>query len=245
MADIFVNYRNEDGHDAAVAVERELSRRFGDEKVFRASKSIRPGEDFRGALTRGSSGARVLLVLIGDRWLSMRDAEGNVLLDKEEDWTRAEILNALESGARVIPVMCGRSLPRLSASDLPPALTPLADCQSLRYDSGNAEHDLAKIAHALVELVPGLEDRTVRKESEGMGTHNSVNNTTAEWVVQTHEFHQGNRTNIGTVHGSVHSGDGTQYNNTFNGDGTNYVAGPNHGGISQNFGKNSERERDN
>ncbi|SDJ67473.1 TIR domain-containing protein [Actinopolyspora mzabensis] len=246
MADIFVNYRNGDGHDAAVTIERELSRRFGDEKVFRASKSILPGDDFRGALSRASSGARVLLVIIGESWLSMRDDEGNVLLDREDDWTRAEILNALESGARVIPVLCGRTMPRLSATHLPRALAPLADCQSFRYDTGNVEQDLEKIARGLVELVPGLEDRTFKQESERSEVSNSVNNTSVQSLVQGCDYRQNTVTNIDTINGgNHHSGSGPQYNTTSHGDGANHVNGSVHGGINQKFGGTSERERGN
>ncbi|PRW61972.1 toll/interleukin-1 receptor domain-containing protein [Actinopolyspora mortivallis] len=244
MAEIFVNYRNGDCHDAAVALERELSHRFGDEKVFRASKSILPGDNFREALTRASGGARVLLVLIGDRWLTMRDEQGRLRLDREDDWTRTEILNALESGARVIPVLCGRTLSRLSATDLPPALAPLADCQSLRYDSGSAGRDLDEIARVLAELVPGLEDRTARQEPERSQVRNSVNNTTAGQVLQARDVRENNSTNIGTVNGHVQTGGGPQYNTTSHGDGANHVNGSVHGGINQNVGGTSERERE-
>ncbi|ASU79969.1 TIR domain-containing protein [Actinopolyspora erythraea] len=245
MADIFVNYRNGDSHDAAVAVERELSQRFGDDKVFRASKSILPGDDFRGALTRASSGARVLLVFIGDRWLSMRDEAGKVMLDREDDWTRTEILNAFESGVRVIPVLCGRTLSRLSAADLPRALRPLADCQSFRYDTGNVENDLEKIVRGLVELVPGLEDRTAQREAERPEVSNSANNISAGQVLQAHDIGENNSTSIGTVNGNLHSGSGSQYNTTSHGDGANHVNGSVHGGLNQNFGGASEGEREN
>ena len=46
MHEIFVNYRTNDAHDAAFAIQADLSRRFGADKVFYASRSIRHGKPF-------------------------------------------------------------------------------------------------------------------------------------------------------------------------------------------------------
>jgi len=57
---VFINYRNEDEPFGAVLVDHELSVRFGEDRVFRASRSIRPGEDFATAIlsaVRRSTGA--------------------------------------------------------------------------------------------------------------------------------------------------------------------------------------------
>ncbi|MFE7268415.1 hypothetical protein ACFU9B_41625 [Streptomyces sp. NPDC057592] len=42
MTDVFINYRTGDGEKTAALIDQELSRRFGNGRIFRASKSIAP-----------------------------------------------------------------------------------------------------------------------------------------------------------------------------------------------------------
>jgi len=41
---VFINFRVGDGHDMAVALEQKARAHFGDDRVFRSSRSIEPGE---------------------------------------------------------------------------------------------------------------------------------------------------------------------------------------------------------
>jgi hypothetical protein len=76
VAGIFVNYRVGDEAFAAVLIDRELSDEFGAENVFRASRSIPPGDDFHRGLLDGLRRCSVLLAVIGQRWSDAVDAEG-------------------------------------------------------------------------------------------------------------------------------------------------------------------------
>ncbi len=239
MPEIFINYRSGDCKDTAVAVEQNLSARFGSHRVFRAAKSIRPGENYRSGLASASSGARVLLALIGPNWLDARDRNGNRALDDKDDWVRKEILNALASGARIIPILCGRKMDRLPVGKLPPELAPLADLQSLTYDAGSAEADLDRIAAHLVTLVPGLVDRTTPDAPAEAGVANTVSGPVGGNSVQLRDMTGGSITTINGQTGPVSAGQGDQH--IFYGDGTNYIAGKNSGGIHQTFG--AERDR--
>ncbi|MFH8617921.1 TIR domain-containing protein [Streptomyces sp. NPDC017979] len=154
MSLIFVNYRTGDEEVTAALVERELSRRFGDEHVFRASKSIAAGSRYSRALITAARGCRVLLAFIGPRWAEAA-AAGRSPLDAAEDWTRREIREAFENGGIVIPVLVGRT-PRLRPEDLPPDLAVLADCQYRRIDHRNVESDLTRLTDDLAALVPEL-----------------------------------------------------------------------------------------
>ncbi|MGW5644483.1 toll/interleukin-1 receptor domain-containing protein [Saccharopolyspora sp. NPDC003752] len=243
MPEIFINYRTGDCEHAAVAIEQYLSARFGRERVFRASKSIRPGQNFRTELSTASSSARVLLALIGPKWLDARDRDGNPALENKDDWTRKEILNAMRSGARIIPILCGRKLPRLVPADLPRALTSLADLQSLTYDTGSAGDDLDRIAAELLDLVPDLPDRWAKAPSSN-GVHNAITGNVSGNAIQLRDLHGGsiNTTTFNGPTGPVSSGEGDQ--NIFYGDGTNYIAGKNTGGIHQKFGSKRERGED-
>ena len=241
MPEVFINYRSGRGDEnAAVLLDQHLSRRFGSEKVFRAAKSIRPGQDFRDALSAASGTTKVLLVIIGPDWLK-RDEHGEHPLEDEENWTRKEILNALGSGAHVIPILCGRKMPRLSPSELPAGLERLADLQSLPFDSGNADSCLKDIANTLAYLVPGMSDGTPEAAAPAAGACNSNSGTVNGVSIQAGSFTQNGGSNGNTVingsTGPVHNGDGSMYvGPTFNGGTTTYVAGSNTGGTHQNFG---------
>ncbi|MBA8825018.1 hypothetical protein FHX42_002365 [Saccharopolyspora lacisalsi] len=219
MPEVFVSYRTGDGENVATLIERDLSHRFGDDRVFRDGKSIRSGATHRDVLSGSSAETKVLLVVIGAHWLSLRDEDGDDGLDDERNRTREEILDAFECGARVVPVLCGRTVPPLSPTALPTELAPLADHQFLRFDTGDTETDLGKIAAELVDLVPGLTDRTARSDSGG--TRNSLDGCLSGVAIRA-----GDQCGGPAVHG----------------DGAGYVAGANTGGTRQNFGTSRARE---
>ncbi|MFJ4962658.1 toll/interleukin-1 receptor domain-containing protein [Streptomyces sp. NPDC088729] len=152
---IFVNYRTDDEEATATLVDRELSRVFGSENVFRASKSIGPGSRFPQELLTAVRRSSVMLAVIGPRWLAAAGSGDRSPLEDENDWTRREIREALETGAVVIPLLVGGAK-RLRSEDLPAEIGDLADCQYRRLNHRNAEADLGGLADDLVRLLPEL-----------------------------------------------------------------------------------------
>lgn len=203
MHDIFINFRTRDEESAATVIERDLCARFGPEKIFRDSTSIRAGERFPERILSAVQNSHALLALIGPRWSHVRrPGAGHPLLDKS-DWVRRELLAAKKFSVRVIPVLVGEREIRLKAADLPTELSWLADLQYRRFDNHHAEADLARIAADLVELVPGLEDRT-KVEKAGEPSQATVQ-VTARDV----------RGNVNTFTGNtgpIHNGKGDQIN---------------------------------
>ncbi|MFJ4920710.1 toll/interleukin-1 receptor domain-containing protein [Streptomyces sp. NPDC088725] len=247
MHDIFVNYRTGDEEGTAALIERDLSARFGSDRVFRASKSIAPGHRFPQELITAVRRCRVLLVVIGPRWTEARSADGGLALEDPEDWTCREILEAFESGALVIPVLVGRKT-RLATADLPPALGELADCQYRRLDHRNDEADLAGLAAVLLELLPDLGPVRSRQQADQEETDRAQEARGAGISIRDVRHRQrsgiGNLaggisgTFIGESRGPVHTGDGNQYNGNgpqFSGDGMGvaFVAGDNSGTVRQ------------
>ncbi|MET9493852.1 toll/interleukin-1 receptor domain-containing protein [Streptomyces sp. NPDC006552] len=152
---VFVNYRTDDEEGTATLVERELSRVFGNDNVFRASKSIRLGSRFPQELLTAVRRSSVLLAVMGPRWLTPAGPEGRSPLEDEDDWTRREIREALETGAVVIPLLVGGAK-RLRPDDLPADIEAMASCQYRRLSHRNADADLAGLADDLVDLLPEL-----------------------------------------------------------------------------------------
>ncbi|HEV2634236.1 MAG TPA: TIR domain-containing protein [Actinocrinis sp.] len=234
MPDIFINYRTGDVEHAAAAIERDLSHRFGSDRVFYAGKTILGGENFRTALLRNARTCAVLLALIGPDWLTVND-EGLVSLFDPEDWVRQEIIEAFSAGARVIPVLVGKRTERLKPVVLPKELRPLGDCQSVPYDHRNAERDLGHLSELISAVVPSLVDRTATARpgepapATGGPSINNVNHSGIQNSPAGRDIFQGRDRisvrdsgvgymaggSIGTVvNGSnapVHTGSGNQY----------------------------------
>ncbi|MFD9487540.1 toll/interleukin-1 receptor domain-containing protein [Streptomyces sp. NPDC059991] len=170
MPQIFVNYRTDDEEATATLVDRELSRIFGNENVFRASKSIGPGSRFPQELLTAVRRSHVLLAVIGPRWLTAGGSGGRSPMEDESDWTRREIREAFETGAVVIPLLVG-GVKRLAGEDLPAEIKDLASCQYRRLNHRNAEADLTRLADDLVKLSPEL---AASAESNGYRSPSTV-----------------------------------------------------------------------
>ncbi|MFF9482221.1 toll/interleukin-1 receptor domain-containing protein [Streptomyces sp. NPDC014733] len=154
MPDVFINYRTGDEEATATLLDRELSRRFGSERIFRASKSIAAGRNFPQALLTAVRRCHVLLAVIGPRWTEARPADGGAP-GTPGDWTQRELQEALGAATTVVPVLVG-PVARLRRTELPEALAALADLQYRRLHHRTADADLRRIADDLAALVPSL-----------------------------------------------------------------------------------------
>lgn len=209
MAEVFINYRTGDGDEAAEFLAARLSDRFGKEHVFKASRSIQPGESFTKALVEAAQKSNVLLAVMGPDWGTAPQ------LREEADWVRTEILAAQTSGTRVVPVVKGRKTDRLARASLPPELMWLADVHSLRLDMHESTDDLARIGDFLADLLPTLKasDRTANEPAAPGATDNSASDVTGN-VVQGRDISGGvHNFNLGDTSGPAMLGDGnTQHN---------------------------------
>lgn len=250
MKEIFINYRTGDGEKTAALIYQELVRRFGEDHVFRASRSIAPGHAYPEALLRGLRGSSVLLAVIGPGWIISQ-----ARLSDPQDWVRKEIEEAFACALPIVPVLDGRRMDRLDKNQLPPELAPLADLQSIAFDTADPEPGFARIADAIADFVPGLKDLT-QAESEPPApdtVSNSIRDTSGTSVQAGRDFTGDVGTVIKDIHGgNIHTGRGDIYHNSrhvtgdrhLSGDGMTYFEGDNHGGVRNQFGKPDPREDD-
>lgn len=152
---VFINYRTSDEPWAAVILDDTLARRWGADAVFLDNRSITIGRLFDTELLTNLRGSSVLLVVIGSRWLTVRDLHGRRLIDGQHDWVRAEIAEGFACGIHVVPVLVG-DLDPLDPAALPPSIRRLARCQYARLRHRNRQLDLDEIAQNLLALDPGL-----------------------------------------------------------------------------------------
>ena len=151
---IFINYRTADEPYGAALLDGALSQCFGTDVVFRAPKSIGPGDDFEQQIMAAAGSTRVLLAVIGPKWLAAADDNGNRRLDDPNDFVRREIATAFAHGVRVIPVLMNST--RISAAKLPPDISALAKCQDVRVHFRSSHTDLPILVQRLQLLVPEL-----------------------------------------------------------------------------------------
>ncbi|WP_103889050.1 toll/interleukin-1 receptor domain-containing protein [Actinacidiphila yanglinensis] len=250
MEEIFINYRTGDGEKTAALIDRELVRRFGRDHVFRASQSIAPGQAYPETLLQGLRGSNLLLAVIGPGWITSQ-----ARLSDPQDWVRKEIEEAFACALPVVPVLDGRRMERLDKTRLPAELAPLADLQSIAFDTADPEPGLARILEAVADFVPGLKDLTQAEPEPPApdAVSNSIRDTSGPSAQAGGGFTGDVGTVIKDIHGgNIHTGRGDIYQNSrhvsgdrhFSGDGMTYFEGDNHGGVRNQFGKPDPREDD-
>jgi hypothetical protein len=144
---VFISYRRDDAAGYAGRLEEALEKRLGRGSVFRDVIDIAPGEDFVAAIRARLAGALTVLVLIGPRWAG-NEAPGKRRIDDEGDFVRLEVAVALESGARVVPVLLPGAVMPVEV-DLPLPLKPLARRNALSLSDANWDADIGRLADAM------------------------------------------------------------------------------------------------
>lgn len=148
MATIFLCYRSQDDAYAAALLDEKLSAVFGQDAVFRASRSIKPGDNYSDAIMATLESCETVVVIVGPTWLEHIEKSGNYAPSRSDDWVRLEITTALARGKQVIPVLLSQTT-RFHANDLPSDIADLAYKQYLRLDHRNIADDLERIVATL------------------------------------------------------------------------------------------------
>ncbi|HEY2575858.1 MAG TPA: toll/interleukin-1 receptor domain-containing protein [Streptosporangiaceae bacterium] len=145
---IFISYRREDAAYPAGWLFDRLADHFGQDRVFKDVDSIELGDDFVEVITAAVASCAVLLAVIGPRWLSIADEDGQRRLDGPEDFVRLEIEAALERNVRVIPVLVqGARMP--PSSQLPDGLRKFARRQALELTPARFGADCGRLIKVL------------------------------------------------------------------------------------------------
>lgn len=141
---LFINFRVGDGEDKAAWLDSALSMIFGDDRVFRSSKSIALGHDYEPIMWGAVENCSAMIAVIGEKWLSGFKER----LFAPDDVVRREIAAVLAAGKPVIPVL-GHGGRMHKADELPEDLAGLAKCQYVR------------LTYRDPHMIPGLVDRLI------------------------------------------------------------------------------------
>lgn len=150
---IFISYRRSESAAHAGRLSDQLSAHFGSQITFFDIESIAPGRDFVEAIEAAVSSCEIMLVLIGQQWLTCTNERGR-RLDDPKDFVRLEIAIALKRGIRVIPVLVqGATMPR--EEDLPADVATLARRQAWEVSDLRWNHDVGKLIEKIAGDIPG------------------------------------------------------------------------------------------
>ncbi len=151
---IFINYRRDDAPGVAGRLADSLDRYFGAGKVFRDVDGIRAGAHFDAVLDNTVQEADAMIVLIGSRWLTAANSQGQPRLQDPEDWVAREIALALERQIPVFPVLVESAMmPR--PAELPPSLQALSRHNALSLSDQRWHADVTRLAKVVAIDLPG------------------------------------------------------------------------------------------
>jgi hypothetical protein len=145
---VFVSYRRSDSGPYAWLLQVLLSSQFPGTPVFMDLDSIEPGADFAEAITNAVKTCRVLIALIGAKWLTAADEDGRRRLDGPGDYVRSEIRTALECHVRVVPVLVDDArMPK--RHQLPQDIATLARLNPLEISHDRYKYDENRLVIAI------------------------------------------------------------------------------------------------
>jgi hypothetical protein len=174
MANIFINYRRADSITVAFIIYNKLIEKK--HRVFIDKEAIPVGFDFAAFISKRIKEYDVMLTLIGNQWLTIKDDKNNLRLRKPDDHVRLELAEGLQtSSVKVIPVLIDKvQMP--AEKSLTGDLKKLSklnavDFTSYEYDK-SAGRVLAEIERTLnllrskdisefIKVVSEMEDRVV------------------------------------------------------------------------------------
>jgi TIR domain len=147
---IFISYRREDSIAHVNALVHPLRGRFGQDRLFKDTDSIAPGQDFLKAIQRELESCSVFLAVIGSKWLTVQKPKSNIRrLDDPTDYLRVEVATALRNEKiRVIPLLVGQaSMP--APEDLPADLAELARRNGFELRDSRWDSDVTLLIRAI------------------------------------------------------------------------------------------------
>jgi TIR domain len=167
MVQVFLSYRRADSRHVTERIYKELCARFQSNNVFKDVDSIPMGTDFRHIIEDAIWRCDIMLVVIGQQWLSITGDSRQRRLDDADDFVRIEIETALDHSVPLIPILVdGATMP--GKLELPATVRPMAfrNGAPVRPDP-DFHRDMDRIVRA-VEALAGTIGRLRDITFEGM-----------------------------------------------------------------------------
>jgi hypothetical protein len=119
--------------------------------------AMQPGVDYSERIRDAIGECGALVVLMGQDWLTISDAQGRRRIDDPVDVHRLELVAALDRKVRLIPALVqDAKMPR--EEDLPDALKPMARRQAVELSDDRWDYDVARLVRVLHEVLAEVGD---------------------------------------------------------------------------------------
>jgi hypothetical protein len=148
----FLSYRRGDSIGHTGRLHDRLVARWGHDCVFWDIDNIAPGEDFVEAIDQTLGRCDVVLVVIGPRWMDLRDSEGRRRIDSAADFHRLEIERALSLKVRVVPILVdGAVVP--AGEMLPESIRGLVRRNAFEITDKRFDYDTTKLVDSIEHVL--------------------------------------------------------------------------------------------
>lgn len=145
---VFLSYRRSDTETMAQTLYYCLAGELKGIEIFRDNNSLEPGEVFAEVIRKNIAACDVLIMLIGKKWLKVKDKEGRLRLNDAADFVRLEIAEALSQRKKVFPCLIdGARMP--SRDDLPADLHGLTERHATALSTTSFHRDVEPLVSAL------------------------------------------------------------------------------------------------
>lgn len=149
---IFISYRREDTSGESGRLKDKLEQVFGKENIFYDVETLEAGLNFDESIAKALNESKVLLAMIGPHWLKVIDSNGVKRIQKNEDWVRKEIAEALKRNLRVIPILVnGADMP--DSQELPEELKELTLRHAQELTSSRWNYDVGELTKVLEKII--------------------------------------------------------------------------------------------
>jgi hypothetical protein len=147
---VFVSYRRSDTAAVAGDIHRALADAFGEKRVFQ-DLQIDPGEAYPERLIGELNDSSIVVVVVGDDWVTAKATWGVRRIDQDHDWVRREVRTALDQDKLVVPVLVeGATLPSEQEQKvLPSDIRQLIFRQAVKYRHADRNSDLKELIRFL------------------------------------------------------------------------------------------------
>ena len=149
---VFLSYRRGDSSGHSGRIYDDLVDAFGEKYVKIDVDMIRGGDDFEATIEKEICSSQVLLVIIGNQWLTISENEKR-RIDLPKDLVKKEILLAFSKGIPVIPVLVqGAKMP--TTDDLPDELKKLNSIHYVEVTDSRWHYDIGVLINTLKKYAP-------------------------------------------------------------------------------------------
>jgi hypothetical protein len=168
MADkIFLSYRRFDTAGTTGRLHDYLVKEFGEKMVFKDVNDIPAGVDFRKVLGKEILESKIVLVMIGQHYTSVKNNNGERRLFDHNDFVRIEVETAIHMNKIVIPVLVdGAVMP--SNNDLPTELQDLVNFNAVVISHDRWKSDVGELMKKIRYHLPDQtkKDSTTHQRSK-------------------------------------------------------------------------------